>query len=172
MPREFPEWFLRRLLFIRIGKGDAEQVREVISWGGDPNWKTRAGRPAMIKAVRGMIVESAVVKALLDNGADPSVTDELGHTALDHARRRLAKYEGRPRKPARRSPSLSPGGELILTKREWNFIDKMEREHPGFADDYLHERRKAAERVFDTPGNLERIVKLLESCEKKNKRKR
>lgn len=164
---KLPPKYVRKFFFIRIGKGDAEQVRETILWGADPNWKTRKGRPAIVKAVRQLIVEADVVKALLDNGADPDATDELGQTALDHARRRLAKYEGRPRKPIPRSKSLSPGGELILPKWEWDHIEEMTREYPEYADEYLESRRKAAERVFDTRGNLERIVALLENYKKK-----
>ncbi|CAG0978928.1 hypothetical protein PHYC_01657 [Phycisphaerales bacterium] len=164
---KLPPKYVRRLFFIRVGKGDAEQVRETILWGADPNWKTKKGRPALVKAVRQMIVEAGVVKALLDNGADAGATDELGQTALDHARRRLAKYEGRPRKPIPRSRSLSPGGELILPKWEWDHIDEMTREHPDYAEMYLDVRRKAAERVYDTRGNLERIVTLLENLQKK-----
>jgi hypothetical protein len=78
----------------------------------------------------------------------------------------LAKYEGRPRKKPRRSPSLTPHGDVILRPAEHKFLDELMRAHPEEADrieaDYLRERRKAAERVFDTRGNLERIVELLE----------
>lgn len=164
--RELPQPMLRKLMFIRIAKGDAEQVQETLDWGADPNWKSKKGRPALVRAVRGLGVEFDVVKTLLNAGADPRATDELGCTALDHVRRRLLKYEGRPRKTPKRSPSLSPGGELVLKEFEWEFIEKMESEHPGFTDDYLKERRKAAERIFDPRGNLERIAALLEGLEK------
>jgi hypothetical protein len=161
---DYPRWFLRRMLFITIGKGEADRVREFIVHGADPNWTTRRGTPALICAIRNRyIVESAVVKALLENGADPNATDTEGHTALHHARRRLAKFVGRPRAKPRRSPSLTPGGELRLQPHEWEFIDQMEKDHPGFAEDYLDQRRKAAERQFDTRGNLERIVPMLEA---------
>ena len=166
MPREFPKWFLRRLLFIRIAKGDAEQVREVIGWGADPNWVTKKRRPAIVKSVRGFSVDAETIKVLLDNGADPHATDEMGCTALDHAKRRLAKYDGRPRRPIRRSPSLTAGGELNLQEHEWEFINEMETKHPGFEDDYLESRRKAAEKVFDNRGNLQRAVPLLEAAMK------
>ncbi len=42
-------------------------------------------------------------------------------------------------------------------------IDKVEAKDPEFAELYLDARRRAAERVFDNRGNLERIVKMLES---------
>jgi hypothetical protein len=99
---------------------------------------------------------------LLKHGADANVRDKDGLTALDHARRRLVKYEGRPRKPARRSPSLTPGGELRLRPLEWRAIERMEKKNPEFAEMYLRERRKVAERVFDDRGNLETIVEILE----------
>lgn len=164
---KYPEWFLRRMLFITIYKGEGDRVREWIIEGADPNWLSPKGRPALIRAVRNSIVEFDVVKALLDNGADPKATDELGCTALDHARRRLAKYDGRPRRKPRRSPSLTEHGDVILDPSENAHLDEIREKHPESADDfeqmYLEERRKAAERTFDTRGNLERIVPLLES---------
>ncbi len=162
--REFPEWFLRRLLFIRIGKGDAEQVREVLGWGADANWVTKKGRPAIVRALRVMNVDAGVVTALLEHGADPHAVDELGHTALDHARRRLLKYEGKPRRPPRRSPSLTAGGELRLPPDEWEHIEEMEAAYPGFEEEYLEIRRKVAEKVFDPRGNLEKIVEILKQA--------
>lgn len=57
-------------------------------------------------------------------------------------------------------------GELVLQEHEWEFIERMETEHPGFTDDYLEQRRKAAEKVFDPRSNLERIVALLESVQR------
>lgn len=157
-----PPHMLRRLFFIRLQKADADQLREVIHRGADPNWKSNQGTPALIWLVRGFCVESAAVKALLDNGADPRATDTAGLTILDYARRRLSKYEGRPRTPPRRSSSLSPGGELILPNWEWDSLEKDRDENPEFVEDYLEERRKVAGRVFDTRGNLERIVSMLE----------
>jgi hypothetical protein len=163
---DLPKPTLRKLMFLRIAKGDAEQVQETLDWGADPNWYSKKGRPALVKAVRGYSIDVEVVKTLLNAGADPRATDELGLTALDHARRRLLKYEGKPRKTPKRSPSLSAGGELVLQEHEWEFIERMESEHPGFTDDYLEQRRKAAEKVFDPRSNLERIVALLESVQR------
>lgn len=159
----FPMWLVRRLFFIRISKGDAEQVQETLDWGADPDWRTRKGTPAIVRAARTMGAESAVVEVLLKAGADPAAADARGLTALDHARRRLLKYEGKPRRPPRRSPSLTPHGDLRLRPEEWEFIDKMTAKHPEFEEDYLRERRKVAERIFDPRANLERIVEMLEA---------
>ena len=156
-----PDSFKRRLLILRVMKADAQQVEEVLSWGANPNWCTKGGMPAIIRLVRNHTVMSDVVKVLINHGADPNVRDKDGLTALDHARRRLVKYQGKPRKPPRRSPSLTPGGELRLQPYEWRAIEQMEKKSPHFAEMYLRERRKVAERVFDDRGNLERIVEML-----------
>lgn len=162
-PVNLPPHILRRLFLIRLRTADADELREVILWGADPNWKSNQGTPALIWLVRGFRVESAAVKALLDNGADPRATDSAGLTILDYARQRLARFEGRPRTPPRRSSSLSPGGELILPNWEWDSLEKDRDENPEFVEDYLEERRKVASRVFDTRGNLERIISMLEN---------
>lgn len=159
----FPKEFLHKLLFIRIGKGDAEQVEEVLAWGADPNWKSPGGRPAIVRAVRGICISADVVRVLLEAGADPRERDQLGETALERVRKRLARYADRPRKKHRRSRSLTPGGELILPKREWDFIESMESEHPGFEDEYLKSRRKAAESVCDPRAQLEVALALLDA---------
>jgi len=162
---DIPKPLLRKLLLIRIAKGDGPEVAEAIGWGADPNSRTGRGVPAIVRATRGSLITAAVVKALLEAGADPTATDPAGLTALDHVHRRLLKYEGKPRKPPRRSPSLTPGGEVKIQPEEWAELDRVEREHPEFAeefiDNYLAARRKAAERVFDTRGELERMLALL-----------
>lgn len=170
-PSDFPPSARRILsrparLFNAIGMGDAELVAQVLAFGGDPNAADRRGNTALVRAVRGMIVESSVVKVLLGAGADPSIPDAAGLTPLDHARHRLLRYDGKPRKAPRRSPSLTEHGDVRLQPHENEFLDDVRREYPDSADEfeeiYLQERRKAAERVFDTRGNLERIVGLLE----------
>lgn len=164
---ELPPKYLRRFLFIRIGKGDAEQVQETLDWGADPNWLSPKGRPAIVRAVRGICISADVVRVLLEAGADPSVRDQLGETALERVRKRLARYEGRPRRTPKRSSSLTPGGELILPKREWKFIEEMEAEHAGFEELYLETRRKAAEHICDPRSQIELAETLLAAHEKR-----
>jgi hypothetical protein len=161
--KDLPDSFKRRLLILRVMKADAEQVEEVLSWGADPNWRTKGGMPALVRLVTNRTVMADVVAVLLKHGADPNAMDSLGLTALDHARQRLATWEGKPRSTPRRSPSLTPGGELRLPQHEWDHIDEMEAMHPGAGEMYLKERRKAAERVFDNRGNLEKVVAMLEA---------
>jgi ankyrin repeat protein len=76
-------------LFNAIGMGKAEIVQNLLEFGGDANPCDKRGNPA--RAVRSSIVEASVVTALLEGGAHPANTDIEGHTALDHARRRLSK---------------------------------------------------------------------------------
>jgi hypothetical protein len=111
--------------------------------------------------VRGLTIEHPVVTLLLARGADPNALDTFGLTALDHARRRLLKWSGKPYKKPRRSPSLTAGGELNLPDWEWAAIERMREKHPDFVEDYIEGRRIVAERVFDTRGNLEKIVDIL-----------
>lgn len=156
----------RKRLVNAVRMGDADLVRDILFLGADANATDKRGNPMIVRAVRGIIVESSVVQALLDAGADPAAAGPDGLTALGHARRRLLKYEGKPRRPIRRSPSLTPHGDVKLIPEEHQFIEEMREEFPESADEfeemYLEERRKAAERVYDTRGNLERIVELLE----------
>lgn len=152
-----------------IGMGEVDSLREVFQRGGDPNCTDRGGRPALLRAVIGSMVEAGVVRVLLEAGADPRIPGPDGLTPLDRARRRLAKFEGKPRRAPRRSPSLTPGGEVRLHPFENRMLDRLRETHPDMAEefeaDYLEGRRRVAERVFDTRGNLEKIVPMLEAAE-------
>jgi len=161
-----------KLLRIAAWKGDPEQVQERLSWKIDPNCRNRkSARTPLIRAVTGPDPIARVVELLLDAGADPSLTDLRGRSALDYARDRLARFEGKPRKPPRRSPNLTPHGDLKLNAHDHHMLDRIRRTDPEHADEqeeiYLAEKRKAAERTFDVQGNLEKIVPMLERAQGK-----
>ena len=159
------------LLRLAASRGDAEQVEERLGWGIDPNAAGKLGRTALIINVKGHSPSSAVVTALLKAGADVTHIDHKGLTALDYARRKLARINLRPRKPPRKSPSLDENGQIILAGHEQRMMDEVRREHPEFAkefiENYIRERVKAAKRVFNDPVEVETCVELLEAAEKK-----
>jgi hypothetical protein len=158
-----------KLLLLAARRGDAEQVAERLSWGIDPNCTTPKGRTPLIVNVRGHSPSSAAVQALLKAGADPSLIDHAGLTALDYARRKLARLQAKPRKH-RKSPNLDENNQLRLPAGEQKELDKMRREgcDPEFLKMYWQERLKAARRVFNDPAEVERIVELLENPARPN----
>ncbi len=160
-PRMKQTFTAPKRVFRLIGLCCVERLTDVFDAGADPNCRNTKGRPALHQAVRGLTIGHPVVTLLLARGADPNGVDSFGLTALDHATRRLLKWAGKPYKKPRRSPSLTAGGELNLEPYEWRHIDEMEAKFPGYADDYLRDRRRVAERVFDTRGNLQKIVDIL-----------
>src|SRR5207245_2635959 len=94
--------------------------------------------------------------------------DEAGLTALDYARRKLARLQAKPRR-RRKSPSLDENNQLQLSPGEQAEMDKMRAEMPGEANrDFFRiwwqERLRAARRVFNDPEQVEKIVELLEAA--------
>jgi hypothetical protein len=158
------------LLRLAAGRGDADQVAERLSWGIDPNCQSKKGRTPLICNVISSSPSSSVVKALLQAGADPHHMDHKGLTALDYANRKLARINLRPQRPPRKSPSLDENDQLILAPFEQEMLDEVRRDHPKrakeFVNSYLRERVKAANRVFNDPGEVERIVELLAAATK------
>jgi hypothetical protein len=157
-----------KLLRLAASRGDADLVEERLGWGIDPNAATPKGRTALIANVAGFCPSAATVRALLKAGADPSLTDHHGLTALDYARRKLAKIMSRPRKPPRKSPSLDENDQLILSRGERKHLDEVRREHPDMAREFIavywKERLRAAKRKFNDPDEVEKIVELLEAA--------
>src|SRR5262245_54697884 len=94
-----------KLLLLACKRGDADLVAERLGWGIDPNCTFAKGKTPLIANIRSPCPSAATVRALLKAGADPSMLDENGLTALDHARRKLLRLQARPRKH-RKSPSL------------------------------------------------------------------
>lgn len=154
-----------KLLLLAAARGDADLVAERLAWGIDPDCRSAAGRTPLTANVRGPYPSAATVRALLRAGAHPALADGAGVTALDHARRKLARLRGQ-RRPPQKSPSLDENGQLRLSAGEQAELDKMREEMQGadreFVQLWWRERLRAARRVFDDPGELEQIVALLE----------
>ena len=157
------------LLYLAAARGDADLVAERLSWGIDPNCTFAKSRTPLIANIRDACPSAAIVRALIAAGADPAHTDETGPTALDYARRKLMKTSGRPRRPARKSPSLDENDQLQLSAQEQAELDKMRAELGPDSAEYIRiywqERLRAARRVFNDPDQIERIVELLEAAD-------
>ena len=157
-----------KLLHLAVQRGDADLVAERLSWGVDPNCRSPKGRTPLLANIRSACPSSATVRALLQYGADPSLMDELGLTALDYARRKLARLQARPRR-MRKSPSLDENNQLRLGPTEQQELDEI-RGEPGIDREFLRlywkERLRAARRTFNDPGEVEQIVALLEAAGK------
>jgi hypothetical protein len=156
-----------KLLRLASSKGDAEQVIERLGWGIDPNCRTKNGRTPLIANVAGGVPNVAVVEALLRAGADPSLTDVRGRSALSIARHKLMKLIDKPRKQPEPSPSLDENGQLNLPEWEQEELDELRAAagDPEIVRLYWQERLKAAKRVFNDPAQIERIVEILEARE-------
>jgi hypothetical protein len=64
--------------------GDVELAKLALNAGAKVNAHNNGGTTALILAAQGQ--HERLVKLLLDRGADPSIRDAEGHTALWHAR--------------------------------------------------------------------------------------
>lgn len=154
-----------KLLRLAARKGDAEQVAERLSWGIDPNCANKNARTPLILNVRGHSPNAALVRVLLQSGADASLTDITGLSALDYARRKLARLLAKPRREPEKSPSLDENNQLQLSPDEQKDFDEV-RKAAGGDREYLRiwwqERLKAARRVFNDPAQVEAIIEILE----------
>jgi hypothetical protein len=159
-----------KLLYLSAKRGDADLVAERLSWGIDPNCTFARGRTPLIGNVGGISPSAPTVQALLDRGADASLTDAAGLTALDYARRKLARLQAKPARPRRRSPSLDENDQLRLSADERDELDQMRRDlagaDPGYLRIWWQERLRAARRVFNDPEQVEKIVAILEGAAK------
>jgi hypothetical protein len=157
-----------KLLYLAAQRGEADLVAERLSWGIDPNCRSATARTPLIANVRGSCPNAATVRVLLQNGADPSLTDKAGLSALDYARRKLARLQAKPRRKPRKSPSLDENDQLQLSPDEQAEMDEMRQELQGEDPMYLRmwwqERLRAARRVFNDPAQVEQIVSLLEAA--------
>jgi hypothetical protein len=155
-----------KMLRLAASRGDDDLVAERLSWGIDPNAQSKRGRTALICNCRGFSPSAATVRVLLKGGADPTITDDGGLTALDYARRKLAKLNAKPRKPPIKSPSLDENNQLQLCPEEQEEYDRMREEvnDPEYMAMWWKERLRAARRVFNDPAQVEQIVALLEAA--------
>jgi hypothetical protein len=155
-----------KLLYLAARRGDTDLVAERLSWGIDPNCRSATGRTPLIANVRGPCPSAGVVRVLLQSGADASLTDNSGLSALDHARHKWARLQAKPRRKPRKSPSLDENDQLRLSADEQADLDRMREELPGadrsFFRVWWQERLRAARRVFNDPDQVEQIVSLLE----------
>jgi hypothetical protein len=158
-----------KLLYLAAKRGDADLVAERLSWGIDPNCTFAKSRTPLIGNVRGFCPSAATVRALLKSGADASSMDESGLTALDYARRKLARLQAKPRQ-RRKSPSLDENNQLRLSPEEQAELDKLRQKLGGDSDFfrmYWQERLRAARRTFNDPAEVEKIVEMLEAAGEK-----
>jgi hypothetical protein len=157
-----------KMLRFSARKGDAEQVRERLGWGLDPNCASKKGRTPLIINVKGFSPNAAVVRVLLATGADPTLLDINGLSALDYARRKYMRYGHR--KPPKRSPSLDENNNLVLPKWEQRQVDKMRKENAEYGAEivriYLQERVKVARRVFNDPAQIAQVLEILEETDR------
>ena len=156
-----------KLLFLAAQRGDADLVAERLSWGIDPNCLFGKSRTPLMGNIRGSSPNAATVRALLQQGADPTMLDETGLTALDYARRKLSRLQAHPVRQVK-SPSLDENNQLQLSPDEQAELDKMREELGEDAREFLRvywkERLRAARRTFNDPDQVEQIVTLLEAA--------
>jgi len=157
-----------KLLYLAAKRGDADLVEERLGWGIDPNCQSRNGSTPMIANIRSGSPNAATVQALLKAGADAKMLDHAGLTALDYARRKLAKWQNSRRRTPSKSPNLDENNQLKLPPDEQKELDELRAEigNDDDAKEYLRiwwrERLRAARRVFNDPGEVEKIVEVLE----------
>jgi hypothetical protein len=159
-----------KLLRLAARRGDADLVAERLGWGIDPDCRSAGGGTPLIANIRGYCPSAATVRALLKAGADPSLTDRHGLSALDYARRKLARLQAKPRGRPRKSPSLDENNQLKLSAEERSHLDELRAQIPAgdrreFVRIWWQERLRAARRVFNDPDQVELIVSLLEAVE-------
>lgn len=72
----------------------APHIETLIRKGADPNHKGPGGKTPLMEA--SCFGNAMAVKTLLHHGADPDITDDLGHTAQDIAKARQQEQRNLP----------------------------------------------------------------------------
>jgi hypothetical protein len=156
-----------KLLYLAARRGDADLVEERLSWGVDPNCASPRGTTALIANVLGCCPSVATVAALLKYGADANLMDQKGLTALDYARRKLARIQLRLVRRQRKSRSLDENGQLSLGAEEQAKLDRHRSENPDLSRDfyrlYWQERTRAARRKFSDLDQIKQVIAILEA---------
>ena len=162
-PKRFNYW-------LRCGcrGGDVEEVLERLSWGSDPNCATKKWRyTPLMCGISGHRPRADVVLALIEAGADPTLLDWKGRTALDHARRKFDRIRGRQ---PRRSRYVDENNNLQLPKWQQQVLDtlrKLDRKNgTDAASQFWHMRLKSERKIYDDPAEVERIIAILEKFER------
>ena len=123
-----------KLLYLAAQRGDADLVAERLSCGIDPNCRFAMGRTPLIANVRGFSPSVATVRALVAAGAGAGLLDQTGLTALDYARRKLARLQAKSARHPRKSPSLDENYQLHLSSAEQAELDELRRQVDGDLD--------------------------------------
>ena len=147
-----------KLLYLAASAVHSDLVAERLSWGIDPNCVFGKGRTPLIANVQSFCTGAATVRALLAGGADPAHMDHAGLTALDYARRKLARLEARPRR-RRKSPSLDENNQPATDPEEQAELEKMRRVVDG---DPRFLRVWWQERVARRPASVQRPARSRE----------
>lgn len=157
-----------KLLLLAARRGDTDLVAQRLSWGIDPNCLTQNHRTPLMVNARGSCPSAATIRVLLQAGADPHFIDNAGLSALDYARRKMARLLARAPFPIAKSSALDENNQLQMNAAEQKHYDMMRMQfgHAAGGKELLRlwwqERLRAARRVFNDPREVEQSIELLE----------
>lgn len=114
---------------ITAAQDNNEQLaRRCLAYGLNPNAQDNRGRTALMCAVENNAV--GIVRALLDHGADITITDASARTAIDYAKR---TFDSELKKQLTLAPAFThtriPLQYLLSTKEELDFAEEVHQKH-------------------------------------------